>query len=199
VDHDFLTRRDFVAALGSLGALWLAAHPAERLDAIHHARSQGSGRRRTLLFFTPRQAAEIDAFAARIIPTDETPGAREAGVMHFIDRSLTTWAKAQQPVFTDGLRQLPEQVGAKFPGQTRLAALSAGDQDEVLKSIEQTPFFQAMRFATICGMFALPTYGGNRNYAGWRLVGEPLLADFKAPFGWYDHPANRRALLGDGS
>ena len=35
-------------------------------------------------------AAEIEAIAARIIPSDATPGAREAGVVYFIDRALST-------------------------------------------------------------------------------------------------------------
>ena len=147
--------------------------------------------------FTREQAAEIEAFASRIIPTDDTPGAREAGVVYFIDRGLATWARDQAPGFTEGLTKLQRDVGAKFRGQTRLSALTPAEQDEVLKSIENTRFFGQMRFATIAGMFSLPSYGGNREFAGWKLVGQESALEFKAPFGWYDQPANRRALLGD--
>ena len=38
------------------------------------------------VFFTPEQALEVEEMAAQIIPTDETPGAREARVVAFIDR-----------------------------------------------------------------------------------------------------------------
>jgi hypothetical protein len=38
------------------------------------------------------QAAEIEAAARRIIPTDDTLGAREARVIYFIDRTLATFA-----------------------------------------------------------------------------------------------------------
>jgi gluconate 2-dehydrogenase gamma chain len=146
--------------------------------------------------FTREQAADVEAFASRIIPTDDTPGAREAGVVYFIDRGLSTWAKDQRPVFMEGLAKLTRDVDAKFRGQTRLSALTPEQQDEVLRSIQETPFFGVVRFATIAGMFSLPSYSGNRDFAGWRLVGQESAMEYKAPFGWYDQPANRRALLG---
>ena len=45
-------------------------------------------------------------------------------------------------------------------------------------------------------MFALPMHGGNKDFIGWKLMGQDLESEFKPPFGWYDRPANRRALLG---
>jgi gluconate 2-dehydrogenase gamma chain len=42
------------------------------------------------LFFTANEAAIVDAFVDRLIPTDELgPGAKHAGVTTFIDRQLT--------------------------------------------------------------------------------------------------------------
>jgi gluconate 2-dehydrogenase gamma chain len=182
--------------MGSVGGLWLVADDRERLAALDHARHQASARQQKLLFFSPEQSAEIDAVASRIIPTDDMPGAHEAGVVYFIDKSLTTFAKNQQPVLTEGLKKLAGDVSTKFPGQSRFSALTASQQDDVLKSIEQTPFFGTMRFATIAGMFSLPSYGGNRNFAGWKLLGQDTAMDFKPPFGWYDNPKNLKALLG---
>ncbi|MGB3541001.1 MAG: gluconate 2-dehydrogenase subunit 3 family protein [Mesorhizobium sp.] len=40
-------------------------------------------------FFTPHQRATVEAAMARIIPSDETPGAREAGCIDFLDRYLS--------------------------------------------------------------------------------------------------------------
>ena len=40
-------------------------------------------------FFDPHQRATIEAAMARIIPTDDTPGAREAGCIDFLDRYLS--------------------------------------------------------------------------------------------------------------
>lgn len=193
------SRRDFLASVGSLGAAWLLADLSTRREAMGHALHQVAAPQPTLGFFTRQQAAEVEAFTARIVPTDDTPGAREAGVVYFIDRGLTTWAKDQQPVFTQGLQRLARDVEAKVPGQTRLAALSPAQQDEVLRSIEQTPFFGAIRFGTIAGLFALPSYGGNKDFAGWKVIGHDTLLDFKPPFSWYDRPANRRSLEETGS
>ena len=193
---DSFSRRDFVATVGSIGAVWLLADAAERGEAIAHAAHEVTQAQPTLLVFTREQAAEIEAFASRIIPTDDTPGAREAGVIYFIDKGYATFAKEDLPRFMEGLNKLPRDVGAKFRGQTRLSALTPAQQDEVLKSIEKTPFFGTMRFATLAGMFSLPTYGGNLDFVGWKLMGQENAMEFRAPFSWYDQPANRRALLG---
>ena len=193
---DAFSRRDFVATVGSIGAIWLLADGDERAEAANHAAHQLQQAQPRLTTLTREEAAELEAFASRIIPTDDTPGAREAGVIYFIDRSLSTFAKDQLPAVREGLAKLERDVAAKFPGQTRLSALSAAQQDEVLKSIEETPFFGQMRFATLAGFFSLPTYGGNRDFVGWKLVGQEPAMEFRAPFGWYDRPANRRALLG---
>ena len=182
---DNLNRRDFVAALGSVGSLWLLSDSDALTAATDHAHQQAGAQTPKLLVLS------------RIIPTDKTPGAHEAGVVYFIDKSLTTFARDQAPMIAESLKKLSDDVAAKFPGQTKFSALTTAQQDEFLKSIEQTPFFGNMRFATIAGMFSLPTHGGNRNYVGWKLVGQVLMQDNKPPFGWYDEPRNKRALMGD--
>ena len=193
---DQFSRRDFVATVGSLGAVWLLADVAERNEALAHAAHQVKQAQPTLQFFTREQAAEVEAFTSRIIPTDDTPGAREAGVVYFIDRSLATWANDQQAFVADGLTKLSKDVGRKFAGKTVFSALTPAQQDEVLKSIEKSPFFGFMRFATIAGMFSLPSRGGNKDFVGWKLVGQVEAMEFTPPFSWYDTPANRRALMG---
>lgn len=49
--------------------------------------SMGAGAART--FFDAHQRATIEAAMARIIPTDDQPGAREAGTIEFLDRYLS--------------------------------------------------------------------------------------------------------------
>jgi gluconate 2-dehydrogenase gamma chain len=193
-----VSRRDFVAAAGALGALWLLADPRDRRAAADHAHRQAGAPQPALQFFASEQAAEIEAAIERIMPADDTPGARELGVLWFIDRALATWAKPQQPVFTEGLRQLATAVSKRHPGQARFSALMPAQQDDVLRSIQETPFFGALRFATLAGMFSLPSHGGNRDFAGWAMLGQDRVMDFRPPFGWYDQPENRRALLRPG-
>jgi gluconate 2-dehydrogenase gamma chain len=69
--------------------------------------------------------------------------------------------------------------------------LTADQQDQILKGIEKTDFFQAVRFGTICGTFALPSWGGNRDHAGWRLIGLTHQPVFQPPFGYYDAEARK--------
>src|ERR1035441_9875628 len=40
-------------------------------------------------FFTPAQAQTVDAICAQLIPADQDPGAKEAGVVNFIDLQLS--------------------------------------------------------------------------------------------------------------
>ena len=42
-----------------------------------------------VMVFDPHQRATIEAAMARIIPTDDTPGAREAGCIEFLERYLS--------------------------------------------------------------------------------------------------------------
>ena len=73
------------------------------------------------------------------------------------------------------------------------AALTPLQQDELLHAIEKTPFFKAVRLDTIVGTFALPSWGGNRDYAGWHLLGLEHQSRFQPPFGYYDGEINRRS------
>lgn len=195
---EFLSRRDFVASVGSLGAAWLLADTTQRQDAAAHAAHQLTRQQPELTFFTLEQAAEVEAFASRIIPTDDTAGAREAGVVYFIDRSLTTWAKGQQASWREGLATLEKAVGAVARGQKRLSALPPERQDEVLRRMENSDFFGQVRFATLAGMLTLPEHGGNRDFIGWAMIGQEPAMEFRPPYGWYDRPENIRALIGRG-
>jgi gluconate 2-dehydrogenase gamma chain len=196
-----ISRRDFLARLSAIGAVWVAAATACYKESPPDAETHGPlpdqpAPPQQLVHFTPDEAAEIEAIAARIIPTDDTPGAKEAGVVFFIDRSLTTFAADQQKLFAEGLKQLAKEVSREHEGQTKLSMLAPEAQVEILRGIEKSEFFGAMRFATISGMFALPKYGGNRDYIGWKLVGRDPGAHFDPPFGWYDRPENQQALVG---
>jgi gluconate 2-dehydrogenase gamma chain len=177
-----VTRRSFLrhSATG-LGSAWLAAHWPAVLSAQQAQK---------LAFFTPDQAAEVDAICAQIIPTDSTPGAREARCVNFIDRFLVTYGKDRQALYARGLQDLEAQVVVLVPGATRFSKLTSDQQIKVLTAIEKTPFFSQIRTDTITGMFADPKHGGNYNQVGWKLIGYNVSTTFpyanKPPFGSYD-------------
>lgn len=187
---DSMTRREFAERLGALGALWMAG----RRELAHSHGFQQAPRVRRIL--TAAEAREVAAISARILPSDSGAGATEAGVVHFIDTGLATFAKVELPAVRTGLADLAARVRKQHPPARRFSALPAAQQDAVLKAIEKSDFFQSMRAATIAGMLALPSYGGNRDYVGWKAVGLEYANEYAPPFGYYDRPEVRRQLLG---
>ncbi len=142
---------------------------------------------------TKPQADVLEAATSRILPSvDGKPGAHEAGVVYFIDRALATFNAGQKTAYANGIRDLNQRASSKASGAASFAALTPAQQDDVLHEIEKTPFFQSLRFDTIIGTFALPSWGGNRDYAGWHLLGFEHQMRFQAPFGYYDADINRR-------
>jgi gluconate 2-dehydrogenase gamma chain len=170
--------------------------------ANHAHQAAQSGAAYKFEFFTPAEAAEIDALSAHIIPTDDTPGAREAGVLYFIDRALVTFGSGDQQKYREGLPELQSQVRAKFPGVEKFSALTPEQQDELLHSIEASQteeaprrrrvniaqtFLEALRIATISGFLIDPEAGiGNRDGVGWKVIGREPAHSFQPPFGYYD-------------
>jgi gluconate 2-dehydrogenase gamma chain len=155
--------------IGSASA-WFAAHYAEILSAQDHVQAGTAGR--GFAFFTAEQAVEVEAMAAQIIPTDQTPGAREARVVDFIDRALATFESDRQSDYANGLKELAKQTAAQ--------------QIELLTAIEDTPFFNLVRTHTVGGFFSSPVHGGNYGKAGWELINYDDALDHSPPFGYYD-------------
>ena len=181
-EPELLTRRGFLTAAGS--AAWLAAGwPAILAAAEQAAAARDAGAAFETL--APDEAADLAAIAAQIFPTDALPGANEAGVVYFMDSALHTFmAGAKEPVLA-GLQALNAKAAAVQPG-ARFAKLPVDEQTRLLQANDATPFFGTVRFLTIAGMFSLPVYGGNRGYAGWKLLGFEHRHFWQPPFGAYD-------------
>ena len=174
---------------------WLALTPlsAAVLAAQQHARDvMRAAKPATLSVLSEAEAREIEALAAQIIPSDSTLGAREAGVIYFIDRALETFDAAQRILYTKGLSQTQEKRRELFPGSQSIAVLKPAEQIRLLHAIENTAFFDQLRMHTIMGFFGDPSYGGNRDQAGWKLIGFEDTHHFEPPFGYYDGPERER-------
>lgn len=188
MDSADLTRRHFVIRTAAgVGAAWLTANWSAILEASQHA--QHSAQAAVPLkfeFFTPEQAAEVEAIVAQIIPTDDSPGAREARVIYFIDRALTTFDTGAKKEYTEGLPQLQAKLKEFFPAVAKFSAASSEQQIAVLKAIEKTSFFNAVRGHTVMGFFADPARGGNFEQLGWKHISFTNDHMYKPPFGFYD-------------
>ncbi len=200
---DNLSRRDFLSrGSAAVSAVWLSAHwPAIVAAAEHAHQAAKSSAPRKFQFFTPEEAVEIDAISARIIPSDETPGAREAGVVYFIDRALTTFAVDDQKTYREGLPGLQLRVRELFPSVEKFSSATPEQQDQILHSLDEqtgparrhsrpggasSSFFQAIRVHTIVGFLVEPDSGGNRDGVGWKVIGRDPEHMFQPPFGYYD-------------
>lgn len=193
---DLHNRRAFLRAAAAAGAAWAATDIARVEDALAWAAQQaGSSEAKRAQFsaLTAEEAETIAAATERILPSvDGRAGAREAGAIYFIDRSLSTFNAAQKPLYADGVRDLNRRAAEKWKGARNFAALAAAQQDEILRDIEKKPFFEALRFDTVVGMFALPSWGGNRDFAGWHMLGLMHAARYDPPFGYYDAEVNKK-------
>lgn len=113
-------------------------------------------------FFNKRQYATITELASLIIPTDETPGAREAKVNEYIDLIVGESPFEVQKVFLDGLAWLDKT--SKERHRKAFVDLSNAQQVGLLTEIskiknpaplEETPakFFKAIKDMTIDGFY----------------------------------------------
>ena len=190
---DLHDRRAFLRAALAAGAAWATTNLGDVEAALAWSDDQGRPGANALTTLTKAQSAVLEAMTARIIPAvNGHAGAREAGAIHFIERALSTFNAPNKPLYVDGIADLNRRAAGKVPGAANFAALPAAQQDEVLREVEKSPFFQAVWFDTIVGTFALPTWGGNRDYAGWHMLGFEHRPSFQAPFGYYDAEVAKR-------
>jgi gluconate 2-dehydrogenase gamma chain len=176
-----MTRRDWLSVSA---ALW-----AEIAAAQHHAVESVKTGAAPKQVLTGAEAAEIEALASQIIPSDGSPGAKEAGVIYFIDRALATFDRDQLPVYRKGLEQMQATRKRLFPGSASIAGLTGEQQIALLKAEEKSEFFELLRTHTILGFLGHPSYGGNRDCVGWKHLGFEDRMGFEPPFGFYDRDA----------
>lgn len=130
-------------------------------------------------------AKTLDAVTARIVPTDSTPGAREANAIGFIDHVLFDGRQDQLPVIQQGADELNATAASRF-GAASFAELSEAQQDQLLTEVETTPFFGTLRYLTVASLFAFPQYGGKGPDVGYTLIGMTHAHAYVPPFGYYD-------------
>jgi gluconate 2-dehydrogenase gamma chain len=185
--HD-ISRRSLLQAIATmLGTITLPWGWADITQAAREAHASAQlAHGVELSFLSPAEAADVEAVAAQIIPTDQTPGAREAGVVYFIDRALATFLSQLADDYRAQLGEFQAVFRERHHSAASFASLISERQLEYLKAVDHTLFFDTTRLLTLVGMFSLPSYGGNRDGAGWKLIGFEDRHFFQPPFGYYD-------------
>jgi len=161
-----VTRRTVIASAGLIPIAAIQGAP------------QGAKSAAAARALSPEQRRILEAFIDRLVPKDELgPGAVECGAAEYIDRSMADYLANEKTVFTQGLAAVDEYARSSQGGP--FADLSAEKRDAVLMAIDsgQVPnlrgFFNRARRLTLEGMFGDPSYGGNKNFAGWDLIRYP--------------------------
>jgi hypothetical protein len=124
-----MERRELLAILGAAAV----AAPA-RVDIANYRPR----------FFTKEEYELVDRLTDLLIPSDGTPGAREAGVKYFLDTVLFRGDEAIRRQWREGLAA----IGA-----------SPGENDaEIMDRFSRQPFFRAFKMLTV-DAFAMSAAG----------------------------------------
>lgn len=190
---DTLSRRLFLQAASTAGGSSLMRLTAPLIASIAQAACTAKLEQSAFTVLQADEARDFAAISAHIIPTTDTPGANEAGVVHFFDQAFANEMRDALEIARGGLRELNESSG-----EHRFADLDENDQDASLRAIDGKPFFELMRTMTIFGFFAISKYGGNNDNVGWKLI------DFDGhhgawlyPFGAYDAEVHDESASGE--
>jgi hypothetical protein len=155
-----MTRRD-VMALASVLPAWTAAAQAGYQPK----------------FFSPAEFALLESFTEILIPTDETPGAREARVAQYIDFAVDAAAEYASEMQRDWRKAIDWLMGQKVD-----AALA-----ERMEASPQHPDFKNYRLIKQMTVFAFYTSEAGL-IQNLEYKGNAYLTDFPA----CTHPEHRK-------
>ncbi|MGD0500991.1 MAG: gluconate 2-dehydrogenase subunit 3 family protein [Bryobacteraceae bacterium] len=125
-------------------------------------------------FFTAAEAQTVEAICAQLIPADRDPGAKESGVVNYIDIQLTRQFKKHQEVYRRGIAAVDASCRSKFG--KRFVDLGSEAQIEAVNAAEESSgvFFDLILSHARQGFYGDPRHGGNRHMASWKMLGLPF-------------------------
>lgn len=178
------SRRQFLKDTSAAMGVALAGIHLPALLPLGKAAAEARDKQAPFQVLGAQEAADIEAITALIIPTDETPGAREAGVVYFIDLALGAKMAWMLPDLRHQLSEINKLAGpgsgasfSRLDEKAQLAVMQAADEIGALAIFSRLTMF---------GMLSMPVYGGNRDHAGWAMIGFDHRHAWMPPFGYYD-------------
>jgi gluconate 2-dehydrogenase gamma chain len=126
-----------------------------------------------LAVLSAEEARVVESLCDQIVPADDAPGARQAGVLYYIDRQLAGPLGRFTPVYKTGIpafrNACRKQTGADF------ADLPFAKQTDFLRYAETerkdlAPFVETVIDHTMQGFYGSPDHGGNRDEASWKML-----------------------------
>lgn len=144
-------------ALGGIAAMYGAALIAPLRRAVAAGADPGMGPRNEI--FSAGQRALLDELCERIIPTTDTPGARDAGVTGYIEMIVDEYHEAdERDGFLDDLNAVDAYAREQY--QAPFTELTPGQQDAIVSLVEQQQlrgtddaFFETIKQLTVTGYY----------------------------------------------
>lgn len=164
-----MDRRDFLKAAG--GTVAIASLPVMSA-AVQGSLAPGCK------FLTIPQAAMIESISEQMIPADESPGGKVAGVVFYIDGVLAgPFGKFYRTNYEEGLAMIDAASQKQFGGN--FASLSSDHQAAILQALQsghsrresRHEFFGLLWRHVMEGYYGNPEHGGNRDGASWKMIG----------------------------
>jgi gluconate 2-dehydrogenase gamma chain len=167
--YNSISRRRFIqiSSVGAVsGSLWMAC-------------SRGGQPNSSL---TPHELSLVEAVADQIIPPDQDPGGKEAGVAQFIEIQLRGPYQRFHSDYRQGLAKIEKTstslyqksfLELSFSQQTELLTALEGNKlsDKIWEPGESGTFFRLICDHCMQGFYGSPRHGGNRNCASWKMLG----------------------------
>ena len=129
-------------------------------------------------FFTVAQAATAGSVVQQIVPPDEYPGAKDSGVVFYIDGILSgRFGHFYRERYEQGLKLLDGASHKQFV--RNFSSLEDTQQIAILRALESgqaggaegREFFALIRQHTMESYYGDPEHGGNHEGASWEMIG----------------------------
>ncbi len=136
---------------------------ASTITGVMHAQTARKGARWKPSHLKGAQASTAGAFAERILPKTDTPGALDAGVPEFIDIMYGKYmSEEEKSVFVKGLNGVNR--ASRKAHDKPFRQLTAEQQDGIVKALvdasgDQKKFYQKIREVTLTGYFTSEVVG----------------------------------------
>ena len=170
-----IDRREFIkqsgCVVGGTALLWSGCKPQTK---------------EKWMFLTPEEARLVVAMSSRVIPTDDTPGAVEAGVVHFVDQQLAGIYRKWSLVYREGLKGVQKISTALY--SKPFEKLEPEKMDTMLEQIEAgtiaselnpgntvTRFFNMFVDHCMQGFYGDPRHGGNHDWVSYQMLELPVV------------------------
>jgi gluconate 2-dehydrogenase gamma chain len=177
-DEEF-GRRSFVQRLSFFGggAVLLGCERPTETPKSSAAKTPPDSMVSSHQHFTNDEFTLLTAVVDRMLPADHTPGGVAAGVPEYIDRILASEPlRNMKTNFLPGLKALDRRASSAL--QKTFLQASPAQQDEMIALFKNSPeksgesrWYEMLVVLVLEGFLGDPSYGGNQNEVGWKLVG----------------------------